>query len=335
MVQALPSSHVVGQAPSQTSPGSIVSLPQDGEQSLSETAVQPAGQHASSATQLVRSTCAHVTLQRLAWPKSVSWVHALSSAHWAGQLPSQVSPASTARLPHDTEQSPSVVLVQPAGQQPSPETQPVRAACAHAALQEPAAPAKESMVQALPSPQVAGQLPSQVSPGSTTPSPHEGEQSLSEAAVQPAGQQPSSDTQLVRGVKAQAALHACALPVRISLVQAMPSSHVAGHAPSQISWASTTPLPQDAEQSSSVVLLHPAGQQPSPAAQPVRAACVQAALHDSLAPVIESTVQAMPSSQDVGQSPSQVSPASRTPLPHDAEQSSSEDALQPAGQHPS
>lgn len=55
-------------------------------------------------------------------PVLVSMVHALPSLQSAGQLPSQVSPLSTVPLPHVAEQSLSLLLVQPAGQQPSPVT---------------------------------------------------------------------------------------------------------------------------------------------------------------------------------------------------------------------
>ena len=50
---------------------------------------------------------------------------------------------------------------------------------------------------------------------------------------------------------------------------------------------------------------------------------------------MESLVQALPSLQSVGQSPSQVSPTSFVPLPQLAEQSLSLFASQPGGQQPS
>jgi hypothetical protein len=52
-------------------------------------------------------------------------------------------------------------------------------------------------------------------------------------------------------------------------VHALPSSQLVGHdaGGSQVSLASTAPLPHVAEQSMSVVKLQPAGQQPSPEEQ--------------------------------------------------------------------
>ena len=111
---------------------------------------------------------------------------------------------------------------------------------------------------------------------------------------------------------------------------------------SQVSPDSTTPLPQVGGQSESalvVLVLHPVGQQPSPALQAVMAVWVQAAVQLALLPVSPSTVQALPSLQEarVGQEEgrSQVSPDSTTPLPHLGVQSESLFALHPAGQQPS
>jgi len=112
----------------------------------------------------------------------------------------------------------------PAGQQPSPLTQVVMAACAHTAEQLDAAPVNVSAVQALPSLQSAGQLPSQTSPGSTWPLPHDAEQSLSLLWLQPAGQQPSPPTQALTAAWVQAVVQA--LPTVASVVQAMPSSQL-------------------------------------------------------------------------------------------------------------
>lgn len=64
-------------------------------------------------------------------------------------------------------------------------------------LHAPGFPDSVSIVQELPSLQVAGQLPSQVSPGSRTPFPQYGEQSLSLPLVHPVGQQPSPPTHWV------------------------------------------------------------------------------------------------------------------------------------------
>jgi hypothetical protein len=82
--------------------------------------------------------------------------------------------------------------------------------------------------------------------------------------LQPAAQQPSPSVQDVISVLEQAALQLAAEPVRRSLVHLLPSSHDAGQLPSHISPVSTVPLPQFAEQSVSVTLVHPSAQQPSP-----------------------------------------------------------------------
>ena len=102
------------------------------------------------------------------------------------------------------------------------------------------------------------------------------------------------------------------------MVQALPSVQELGQEDfgSQVSPSSTTPLSQVGEQSRSVLALHPAGQQRSPATQVVMAVWLQTTLQVALLPVIWSTVQESPSSQ-LGQvdGGSQVSPASTTPLP--------------------
>jgi hypothetical protein len=58
-------------------------------------------------------------------------------------------------------------------------------------VQAPAEPVEPSIVQELPSMQLAGQLPSQVSPDSTTPLPHLTVQLSSLVELQPGAQQPS------------------------------------------------------------------------------------------------------------------------------------------------
>src|SRR5262245_26463245 len=80
-----------------------------------------------------------------------------------------------------------------------------------------------------PSPSVV--LPSsQVSPASTTPLPHTGAQSLSVLLFWPGGQQPSPFLGDVTGSWLQLALH---VPPAwsVSVVQALPSSQLVGHAP--------------------------------------------------------------------------------------------------------
>src|SRR5262247_1258227 len=94
---------------------------------------------------------------------------------------SQASPASTAPLPQTTGQSPSLLLVQPGAQQPSPLVQVVIGVVTQRAVQVPPF-ISVSVVQLLPSLQLVGQAPgwpaampvSQVSLGSTWPSPQVG-----------------------------------------------------------------------------------------------------------------------------------------------------------------
>src|SRR5690349_3731618 len=123
------------------------------------------------------------------------------------------------------------------------------------------------------------------------------------------------------------------------MVQALPSLQLVLHEPggSHVSPGSVTPLPQAREQSLSVLALQPAGQQPSSLLHWVTCWRRQAAVQLAALPVIESMVQALPSSHVVGHEPggSQVSPASTTWFPQLVEQSLSRLALQPAGQQPS
>jgi len=113
----------------------------------------------------------------------------------------------------------------------------------HASVQAAAEPAVVSVVQALPSLQLAGQLPSQVSPVSTAPFPHRTPQSLSLLLLQLAGQQPSPVVHEPIGVCWQTTLHSDSLPASVSAVQAFESVHVVGQLPSHFSPVSTTPLP--------------------------------------------------------------------------------------------
>ena len=71
-------------------------------------------------------------------------------------------------------------------------------------------------------------------------------------------------------------------------MQALPSLQEVGQEDggSQVSPPSTTVLPQVGEQSESVLALHPAGQQPSPATQVVMMMWLQATLQLALLPVI-------------------------------------------------
>jgi len=199
-------------------------------------------------------------------PLRVSVVQTLLSLQDAGQLPSQVSPDSTVPLPQVTEHSPSFVLLQPGAQQPSPLEQAVIAECVHTRVQAPAEPVEPSVVHELPSLQLAGQLPSQVSPDSTTPLPHRTVQLLSFVLLQPGAQQPSPFLHCVMSLCPHWTLHDAGVPLVVSIVQALLSLQLAGQLPSQVSPDSTAPLPHRTVQSLSFVLLQPGAQQPSPPA---------------------------------------------------------------------
>src|SRR5262249_8474422 len=68
-------------------------------------------------------------------------------------------------------QSLSVTLVHPGAQQPSPFAQAVTGECEQATSHVAGVPLNVSEVQELPSSQLVGQLPSHVSPGSSSPFP--------------------------------------------------------------------------------------------------------------------------------------------------------------------
>ena len=174
---------------------SVSGVPGPGMQSLSFANVHPAGQQPSPPAHVAIALCVHAALQVDELPVSTSVVQALLSLHIVGQLAcgSQVSPDSTTPLPHDARQSESLTLVHPAGQQPSPPIQSLIGELAHRTLQFAALPVTRSIVHVFPSLHVVTQLAggSQVSFGSRLPSPHDGEQSVSVAWLQPAGQQPS------------------------------------------------------------------------------------------------------------------------------------------------
>jgi hypothetical protein len=183
---------------------------------------------------------------------------------------------------------------------------------------------------------------------STTPSPQTTKQSVSVAAVQPAGQQWSPPTQALIGVATQSELQVLGDPTKVSLVQSFGAAWQAvGHEPatalSQVSTGgSTTPSPHTAAQSASTVRSPPGGQQPSPATKAVTGRWTQLAAQ--VPPESSrSVVQGLPSSQAVGQAPglpagiatSQLSSIWTLPSPQVAEQSGSVAAVHPAGQQPS
>jgi hypothetical protein len=188
-----------------------------------------------------------------------------------------------------------------------------------------------------------GQLPSHISPGSTTRLPQEGLQSLSMLAFAPKGQQVSLLVAVRMGSKLQRMPHA--LGARLLRVQAMKSSHCeadVGHRPSQNSPRSMMRLPHMGLQSLSLLALpRPAGQQPSPLTVRVIGTWSQRTLQFSGEPVVMSWVHGSPSSQEghgrsglVG-SHSSPSASSTTPLPQLGEHSASSAFVQPDPQQPS
>jgi hypothetical protein len=150
-------------------------------------------------------------------------------------------------------------------------------------------------------------------------------------ALQPEGQQPSPFEHMVIGLKVQERVHA--VPVSVSVVQTFPSLQDVGQFPSQASPASTKLFQQTPTQLLSLVALQPDGQQPSPLVHDVIAVKVHARVHP--VPVNVSAVHELPSVHEVGQLPSQVSPASTTPFPQVGTQLLSLLALHPLGQHAS
>jgi hypothetical protein len=328
-VQARPSLQEVGQlAPSQVSPGSTMPLPQAAEQSLSLLALQPGAQQPSPLVQTVTGALSQAALQEAALPTTLSVVQALLSLQEVGQEPSQVSMPSTTPLPQTAEQSLSTEALAPEGQQPSASAGAVMAATTHSTLQLTLLPMRRTVAQTLEGEQTTGQLPSQVSPGSTTPLPQEAEQSLSVALVQLPGQQPSPLTQRVMSLMTQAESQVAALPLTLSVVQAELSAQEASLGQlslgSQSSPGSRMVLPQTGSQSSSSAAEQPSPQQPSPFTHSASGAVTQAAAQS--VPSSRTVVQEAPASQLVGQAPgwpaamavSQASAPSMTPLPQRA-----------------
>jgi hypothetical protein len=228
LVQGSPSlGQVVGQGSvvefgSQVSPVSTTPLPHfagQSESALVMLVLHPVGQQPSPALQAVMGVWLQTTLQGV--PPSTSVVQgSLSLGQVVGQgsvveFGSQVSPVSTTPLPQTGLQSESLVALHPAGQQPSAPIQAVMATWVQATLQVSLPPVIWSVVQALLSLQEVGHedFGSQVSPLSTTPLPHFGEQLGSVLALHPAGQQPSSAPQAVMVVWLQATLQLALLPV--------------------------------------------------------------------------------------------------------------------------
>ena len=190
-VHILESSHAVGQFPSQTSFSSMMLLPQVALQSSSLLLLQPGAQHPSPSAQSVMSEKLQTALQLLALPLREFVVQTSPSSHVDGQFPSQVSPASTTLLEQMGAQSPSLRLLHPVAQHPSPEVQVMMSVFRHSASQVLEEPSKLSTVHAFWSEQLVGQFPSQISPTSRRELPHTGWQSVSVCELHPGGQHPS------------------------------------------------------------------------------------------------------------------------------------------------
>jgi hypothetical protein len=177
-------------------------------QLLSLFALQPDGQQESPPAHIVIAGCVHRTLHCVETPVRTSLVHEFPSfAHVVRQFPSHVSPASTTLLPHTGMQLPSLFALQPDGQHESAPMHIVIGVNVHVTLHCPGVPVRVSVVHELPSEHVVGQLPSQISPVSTTPLPHIGEQSLSLFALQPGAQQPSPPVHVVIAGNEHCTLH--------------------------------------------------------------------------------------------------------------------------------
>jgi hypothetical protein len=251
---------------SQVSPVSTAPLPQLGWQSLSVVALQPGGQQPSPPTQSVWVPFA----THWAWqvPGLASFFNMQPAlAQLVGQVASgsQVSPLSTTPLPQTTEQSASLPTLQPGGQQLSPDAQVVcMPSSTQAAVHAAAEPISFRRVQPMGG-QAVGQLEggSQVSPVSTVPLPHIVLQSLSLAALQAAGQQPSPFTHAVCMTSfTHSAWQLPGLASRRSMQptggqavgQLASGSHVSPQA------LSTMPLPQTQAQSESLATVQLEGQ---------------------------------------------------------------------------
>jgi len=295
------------------------------------------------------------TLQLAFDPVRASAVQALLSLHVMAEqtgvagATSQVSPLSTAPLPHTAAQSLSLFRLQapepPPGQQPSPPVHAVMGVFVQATLQLAFDPVRASAVQALPSLHVmaeqttAAGATSQVSPVSMRPLPQPG-QSTSIVGPHPVGQNPSAGPQ-VRLVVVQRYVQAPTLPDEVRTLSTSDTQAVIcvmqALGGSQVSPVSTRPLPQPG-QSTSIVGPHPVGQNPSAGPQVRRVVAqtyVQAlTLPDEVRMLSASDTHAVIwVVQALGGS--QVSPASTTLLPQAGWQSVSLLELQLDGQQPS
>jgi hypothetical protein len=177
LVHAIMSLHIVGQldggshfSGAVTTPSPHVAL-----QSLSLPIVHPGAQQPSPPAHAVIGDVAHAALQFAALPVTKSVVHAMPSLHVVGHDDggSQVSPICSTLSPQLAEQSPSVAVVQPAGQHMSAAPHVVIAMRSQRRSHVESEPVALSAVQSLPSSQLShASGGSQVSLSSTIPLPH-------------------------------------------------------------------------------------------------------------------------------------------------------------------
>lgn len=217
---------------------------------------------------------------------------------------------------HSAVQSLSSRLSVPGGQQPSLLTFDVTVTGIQLTLHELAEPTSFSWVQPRAAAQLVRQLPSHVSSPVVAPSPQRVSQSSSLPAFAPLGQQPSPRLGEVTGEFSHFTLHCTGVPSGVSVVQgSLSSQFIMQSAPSQVSLASLTPLPQVGEQSESVVEFAPIGQQSSPAAATVICVDTHSASHVAAPPMSMDALHSFCGGQVLGQSPSHFSAPSLIPLP--------------------
>jgi hypothetical protein len=332
---------------SQVSPLSTTPLPHTAAQSVSLLRLQALGQQPSPLVQAVTAACVQATLHVAFAPVRVSVVHASPSLQLmleqitaAGDT-SQVSPLSMRPLPQPG-QSTSIVGPHPVGQKPSAGPQ-ARAVVVQTYVQAVTLPDDVRTLFASDTHAVICVMQvldgSHVSPDSTRPLPQPG-QSMSLVGPHPVGQKPSAGPH-ARAVAVQRYVQAVTLPDDVRTLSASETHaaicavHMLGGSHVSLADRSTTPLPHTGWQSLSFVELHADGQQLSPF---MHAVCRLPLTHWTLQaaglPMGTRSWHPM-AAQDVGQLPSQSSPASTTPFPQRTTQSASFVALQPLGQHES
>jgi hypothetical protein len=252
----------------------VTPLPHRQVQSLSFTLVHPEGQQPSPFMQVaITASFTHSAEQAAAVPCRRRVWHPMAG-QLVGQFPSHFSAPSTTPLPQRAPQSLSFMLLQVAGQQPSPWAQAVWVPpSVHRAVQSAAVPLRTFLMQPAQG-QVAGQLDvgSHDSPASTTEFPHRAAQSSSLLALQVGGQHPSPLAQVVWvPALTHSAVQAAAVPCRVRSWQPEGGQAVGQLGPSHFSLQaiSVIPLPHWQVQSLSFAIVQPAGQHSSAAVQVV------------------------------------------------------------------